>query len=263
MARLKRHNLPKHRVRSGGQSQPKGSIRAVIKVLESLLNSVGDLLHPAVYQRLLSQAGEQMAYQLPNISGVGELRDAQAVAEYLKSLLSSEGWTFSNVLQKESEIELIVQSCPFGELGARNANVCKIESGLIQGIAKAFSVSARTRVERGEGSPPCECRFKLLLEKGDKKRVPEAEEALHPGYDVLHELLANHGVPGSMSKLSDREHEVFNLVGDGLSDKEIAGTLSLSVRTVQGHVARIRQKLGIRSRTHLLRLSLLSKRSQL
>lgn len=259
MKRSKRPTLEKHRVRSDGQSLPKKGVKAVITVLESLLNSVGDLLHPAVYQRLLSHTGERMAYQLPKISGVRKLTDRQAVAEYLKSLLSREGWTFSNVLQKEGAIELTVQRCPFGELGARNANVCKIESGLIQGIAKTFSASANTHVERGEGSPPCDCRFQLLLEKGDNKRVPEVQEALHPGHDVLQELLANHGVPGSVSKLSEREHEVFNLIGDGLSDKEIAASLKLSVRTVQGHVAHIRQKLGIRSRTHLLRLSLLSK----
>lgn len=45
--------------------------------------------------------------------------------------------------------------------------------------------------------------------------------------------------------LSDREREVFMLVGHGHSARDIADRLSLSVKTIETHRARIKQKLGV------------------
>ncbi|MCQ3977464.1 MAG: DNA-binding response regulator [Anaerolineae bacterium] len=49
--------------------------------------------------------------------------------------------------------------------------------------------------------------------------------------------------------LSEREREVLILLARGLSNKEIAQRLYLSVRTVEGHLANIYSKLGVHSRT--------------
>lgn len=49
--------------------------------------------------------------------------------------------------------------------------------------------------------------------------------------------------------LTDREVQILRLVADGLTDREIAETLVLSPRTVEGHVARLIHKLGARNRT--------------
>src|SRR2546423_11061382 len=51
------------------------------------------------------------------------------------------------------------------------------------------------------------------------------------------------------SPLSRRESEVAKLVADGMSNRRIGERLYLSERTVEGHVERIRNKLGVRSRT--------------
>jgi DNA-binding CsgD family transcriptional regulator len=48
-----------------------------------------------------------------------------------------------------------------------------------------------------------------------------------------------------------REHEITRLLSHGLSNKEIAEALSLSVRTVEGHVYQASTKVGISSRSEL------------
>lgn len=52
--------------------------------------------------------------------------------------------------------------------------------------------------------------------------------------------------------LTQRENEIAHLAARGLSDRQIAHDLVLSVRTVQSHLASAYRKLGIRSRTELV-----------
>ncbi|MEQ3554923.1 LuxR C-terminal-related transcriptional regulator [Pseudonocardia nematodicida] len=54
------------------------------------------------------------------------------------------------------------------------------------------------------------------------------------------------------SLLSEREIEVAELVLQGRTQREIGGTLFISAKTVEHHVARIRQRLGVGSRSELL-----------
>ena len=51
--------------------------------------------------------------------------------------------------------------------------------------------------------------------------------------------------------LSRRELEVARLVARGASNREIAGALAISERTVETHVQNILGKLGVRSRTQI------------
>lgn len=51
-------------------------------------------------------------------------------------------------------------------------------------------------------------------------------------------------------KLSKRELEILELISFGYSDKEIAGNLNISARTVQTHVTRTVLKLNARNRTN-------------
>lgn len=56
-----------------------------------------------------------------------------------------------------------------------------------------------------------------------------------------------------ISRLTDRELEVFTMIGRGLSTREIAEKLFLSVKTVEAHREHIKEKLGLRSSAELVR----------
>lgn len=56
-----------------------------------------------------------------------------------------------------------------------------------------------------------------------------------------------------VEQLSDRELEVFELLGQGRGTRQIAEVLHVSVKTVQAYCARIKEKLRLSSATELLR----------
>ena len=55
-----------------------------------------------------------------------------------------------------------------------------------------------------------------------------------------------------LEKLSDRELEVFRLLGQGIGTRKVAELLHLSISTVESHRARIKEKLSVSSATELL-----------
>jgi DNA-binding NarL/FixJ family response regulator len=59
-------------------------------------------------------------------------------------------------------------------------------------------------------------------------------------------------VPVAASVLSEREQMVAQYVVDGLTHKEIGAQLYISPKTVEHHVAKIRQKLGASTRAEML-----------
>jgi DNA-binding NarL/FixJ family response regulator len=56
-----------------------------------------------------------------------------------------------------------------------------------------------------------------------------------------------------IERLSDRELEVFEKLGQGIGTRQIAEDFSVSIKTVQAYCARIKEKLNVGSATELLR----------
>jgi DNA-binding NarL/FixJ family response regulator len=56
-----------------------------------------------------------------------------------------------------------------------------------------------------------------------------------------------------LERLSDRELEVFRMIGQGFSTREIAGQLHLSVKTIETYRAHIKEKLHIANAIELVR----------
>ncbi len=63
------------------------------------------------------------------------------------------------------------------------------------------------------------------------------------------------GSPGvkAKSKLSRKEKDVLQLIVDGLSSREIAEKLNLSIRTVDNHRANMMKRLGVKNAVELVR----------
>ncbi len=59
-----------------------------------------------------------------------------------------------------------------------------------------------------------------------------------------------------VTELTTRESEVLKLVALGYSNQEIAGKLVISVKTVENHKTRIKEKLGVTSRSKLVRYAM-------
>jgi NarL family two-component system response regulator LiaR len=93
----------------------------------------------------------------------------------------------------------------------------------------------------------------------------EAIRTVHAGESVLHPAVARRvanyfarraskqNPEGSeisaFDRLTKREVEVLKLAAQGMTNREIGGELTISVRTVQGHMSNIFSKLGVGSRT--------------
>ena len=64
---------------------------------------------------------------------------------------------------------------------------------------------------------------------------------------LVQQALGGNGEPTGVESLSDRELEVFQLIGGGLSTRKIAKQLCISVKTVETHRENIKRKLNAAS----------------
>ena len=103
----------------------------------------------------------------------------------------------------------------------------------------------------------------IMKQEGGKKLLQAIRQVLTGQIYVSEKMSARilenfsgHGPEQSASpvaRLSDREFEVFQLIGQGKGTKEIAQHLNLSVKTVEVHRAKIKEKLSLQTATDLVR----------
>ncbi len=110
-------------------------------------------------------------------------------------------------------------------------------------VAQALKAGARGYVLKGVGS-------KALAEI--LRDVATGQSYVSPTLSarLLSDLLQPAGSkPNPLSQLTGREAEILKLVGEGLSNKEVAARLSLQEKTVKHHMTRVLAKLNVRNRT--------------
>ena len=84
--------------------------------------------------------------------------------------------------------------------------------------------------------------------------VDRVEEALAVSGRAIQARRGNDQLKRALSELTEREREVMRLVVDGRPNKLIADELSISVRTVEVHRARIFDKMNVKSAVELANL---------
>jgi len=67
-------------------------------------------------------------------------------------------------------------------------------------------------------------------------------------------------IAARLAELTPREHEVMDMVTEGLANKEIAAVLGVSAKTVEAHRARVMDKMRARSLAELVRMALIAGR---
>jgi predicted ATPase/class 3 adenylate cyclase/DNA-binding CsgD family transcriptional regulator len=91
-----------------------------------------------------------------------------------------------------------------------------------------------------------------VAEAGDDRDALEAVLELARWLPVKEDSSGARVESDASPDLTKREIQVVALVGRGLSNKEIAAELFISERTVESHIAHVRSKLGVDSRTRLV-----------
>ncbi|WP_308405457.1 helix-turn-helix transcriptional regulator [Streptomyces tardus] len=165
-------------------------------------------------------------------------RDAPAASVALlwsRALLAEceQRWERAAVLFREAGLEYGKLDRPYPRaLAVEAAFRCSLETGAEPETAElAYAVEQLTEL----GATWDASRARAVL----RAQQPVTEERRSPGR------------PGYGDRLSPREREVADLAAAGLTNREIAGTLHLSPRTVEQHVARAMRKLGSPSRQDL------------
>jgi DNA-binding NarL/FixJ family response regulator len=87
--------------------------------------------------------------------------------------------------------------------------------------------------------------------RGDALLSPAATRGLIARFLTLHDPEPLHQPP-EIAALTDREREVVALIGEGMSNTEIADQLSLSPLTVKTHANHAMTKVGARDRAQLV-----------
>lgn len=82
---------------------------------------------------------------------------------------------------------------------------------------------------------------------------------------ILHRFTA--GPPGTggspINSLSDRELEVFRLIGQGNATRKIAKELCLSVKTIESYREQIKKKMGLKNATELMQQAIRSEQNEI
>jgi DNA-binding NarL/FixJ family response regulator len=144
----------------------------------------------------------------------------------------------------EVELSIVLLEIPLGNLSGYE--VCRTLREQTTELPIVFVSGSRTEsYDRVAG---------LLVGADDYVVKPYAPDELLTRVRNLARRSQNSSQPAS-SKLTKREHEVLQLLADGLRPEEIAERLFITRRTVGTHIENILRKLGVRSQTQAVALA--------
>lgn len=113
---------------------------------------------------------------------------------------------------------------------------------------RAFRAGARGYVMKGESTSSIAAAIREVL--GGRLYLSPRMQEVFAGRFLDGDL---EGLSAPAKKLSDRELEVFRLLGRGYETRRVAQSLNVSIKTVQAYCARIKEKLQLANASELLR----------
>jgi DNA-binding NarL/FixJ family response regulator len=113
-------------------------------------------------------------------------------------------------------------------------------------VQRAFRAGARAYLMAGDETAE-------ILEALDRILAGELYASVSVGHRLLENLAGGQIRPhdSKVTSLSDRELQVFSLFGRGFGATRLAAELHLSVKTIETHQMRIKEKLGLQSAAEL------------
>ena len=91
----------------------------------------------------------------------------------------------------------------------------------------------------------------------DQELIDRINHALQQDAELRKQVMQRADMKQRFDSLTQREHQVLEMVVDGRANKVIAIDLSLSERTVEIHRANVMEKMGARSVAHLVKMHLM------
>jgi DNA-binding CsgD family transcriptional regulator len=210
-----------------------------------------DVLEPAWRLMLERQLGDLSLFPVAQVLGealvaVGRVADAEEIAEKLNEApIGAQPWCRAMGRRLQA-----LAAATRGEHDAASsaiADALEIQGALPEPFEYARSLHIQGRLERSARRwGAARTAFAAALERFDQLGAARwaekttADIARLPGRR-----------PAGKQALTTREQEVAELVAAGLTNKEIAARLFVSISTVEASLSRVYGKLGVRSRTEL------------
>lgn len=143
------------------------------------------------------------------------------------------------------------------------AEACRLFGGLwprprlVALVSRSGSVSARECLDAGADAAIAVDSVTRESFLAAVHRALDGSGPVAAGFPADSDSIARLSVDeGPLGVLTRREREMLYLIGEGLSNREIADALVLSVKTVEAHRANVSRKLNVRSRAGLMRLAM-------
>jgi DNA-binding CsgD family transcriptional regulator len=227
------------------------SVLGLVALSEGNPSVAVEVLAPAWSSLLGSELGDFSVFPVAHVLGealadVDRLDDALAVSRALRSCPAGErSWCRAMA----GRVEALVASAGGDHDAARAACTAALSAHaeLPEPFEHARTVHVRGRVERrARNWGTARVAFVEALERFDQ--LGAARWAEKVAADIAR-LPGRR--PGDKESLTTRERDVAELVAAGLSNKEVAARLFLSLRTVEANLSKVYAKLGVRSRAAL------------
>ncbi|MDE2060331.1 MAG: response regulator transcription factor, partial [candidate division NC10 bacterium] len=215
-------------------------------------------IHPSVFQDIVRGVGAEhgglAASEWRLTHGTVRLYDSHTGVQCLKAVAQQCGWKLQVAVESADVLRITILECRYTEPRESGWYLCELAAGLFAGVVAETIGYAKVSVGPCSETPPLDCAFTIYLRESEEH--PEIPDIVHPYIEKKSVLFKERALNGVLDeRLTPCELQVLRLIAQGLSDKQIAASLQRSVRTVENHAARIRQKLRIGSRTGLVRFA--------